>query len=146
MSGLRCEGIELVPFLVRAARATADRAGVCSCSFVCADMLGYDVSAAQLLLLTSQCWDPVLCARLRAKLLAELPEGALVVDYTAAMGDDGGEARCGAPPTCRAFVLLEKVLAPVSWDASHVFWVWRCESLPTHSSTSHTHRHDDAQI
>ena len=24
----------------------------------------------------------------------------------------------------------EKVRAPVSWDAGHVFWVWRCERGP----------------
>ena len=115
----------------------------------------------QLLLLTSQCWDAALCVRLRAKLLAELPEGALVVDYTAAMGGEavqagraaaaaggdgeagggeagggeagGGEAggdRGGDAPAGRRFVLLEKVRAPVSWDAGHVFWVWRCERGP----------------
>ena len=78
--------------------------------------------------------------RLRAKLLAELPENALVVDYTAAVGGEaaeeaeagegrGGEGRGGAPAG-RRFVLLEKVRAPVSWDAGHVFWVWRCESVP----------------
>ena len=40
-----------------------------------------------------------------------------------------GEGRGGAPAG-RRFVLLEKVRAPVSWDAGHVFWVWRCESAP----------------
>ena len=103
----------------------------------------------ELLLLTSQCWDAALCVRLRAKLLAELPEGALVVDYTAAMGGEaaeqagraaaeasgvgeagGGEAGGGDEPAGRRFVLLEKVRAPVSWDAGHVFWVWRCERGP----------------
>ena len=97
----------------------------------------------QLLVLTSQCWDAALCVRLRAKLLAELPEGALVVDYTAAMGGEAvqagraaaaaggdGEAGGGEAPAGRRFVLLEKVRAPVSWDAGHVFWVWRCERGP----------------
>ena len=124
-------------------------------------MLSYDASAVQLLLLTSQCWDVALCVRLRAKLLLELPEGALVIDYTAAMGAEaaageeakeaageeaggggggeaggggGGEAGGGAPAG-RRFVLLEKVRAPVSWDAGHGFWVWRCESVPPRVST-----------
>ena len=93
----------------------------------------------QLLLLTSQCWDAALCARLRTKLLAQLPEGALVVDYTAAVGGKGagGEAETdgGAGGVGRRFVLLEKVHAPVSWDAGHVFWVWRCESLSSHRTS-----------
>ena len=121
-------------------------------------MFHAQASAVQLLLLTSQCWDAALCVRLRAKLLLELPEGALVVDYTAAMGAEaaageeakeaageeaggggggeagGGEGRGGAPAG-RRFVLLEKVRAPVSWDAGHVFWVWRCESVPPRVST-----------
>ena len=46
----------------------------------------------------------------------------------------GGEGRGGAPAG-RRFVLLEKVRAPVSWDAGHGFWVWRCESVPPRVST-----------
>ena len=46
-------------------------------------------------------------------------------------GGEGGGGGGGAPaPAGRRFVLLEKVRAPVSWDAGHVFWVWRCESVP----------------
>ena len=119
----------------------------------------------QLLLLTSQCWDAALCVRLRAKLLAELPEGALVVDYTAAMGGEavqagraaaaaggdgeagggeagGGEAGGGEAPAGRRFVLLEKVRAPVSWDAGHVFWVWRCERGPPRGGARASNRAD----
>ena len=54
VSGLRCEGVELLPFLVDAARATAARAGgsAARCSFVCADMLSYDAPAAWLIAAT----------------------------------------------------------------------------------------------
>ena len=60
--------------------------------------------------------------RLRTKLLAELPEGALIIDYTDALGK-GGAGHGGQ----RRFVLAEQVRAPVSWDSQHTFWVWRCE-------------------
>ena len=77
----------------------------------------------RLLVLTSQCWDPRLCRQVRAKLLRELPEGALVIDYTAALGERGGGG-VGEP---RRFALVQQVQAPVSWDRGHTFWVWRTE-------------------
>ena len=46
------------------------------------------------------------------------------------------EAGGGEAPAGRRFVLLEKVRAPVSWDAGHVFWVWRCEREPPRGSAS----------
>ena len=176
--GLRAEGVELLPKLCDCARAAAAAApvppsGAGGASFVCADALAYDVTRARLLMLTSQCWDASLCAAIRAKLLAELPDGALVIDYTPALGggsggggDKGDEEdagvgaaadaaaadgcaegdHSGSGPGCdgdagtnepaaarrrrrrrkRTFALVAKVSAPVSWDAGHQFWVWRC--------------------
>ena len=185
--GLRAEGVELLPKLCDCARAAAAAArvppsGAGGVSFVCADALAHGVTRARLLVLTSQCWDASLCAAVRAKLLAELPDGALVIDYTPALGGGGGgggggrggssdadhgenaEAAgggeggwgggggggCGAGrggvagetarvPTAvqhhrrrrRTFALVAKVSAPVSWDAAHTFWVWRCVLRPS---------------
>ena len=158
--GLRAEGVELLPKLCECARAAAAAARVppSGASFVCADALAHDVTRARLLMLTSQCWDASLCAAVRAKLLAELPDGALVIDYTPALGNGGGGGGGGGGASGadrggenggeassedhrdekggeedadvrrrrRTFALVAKVNAPVSWDAAHQFWVWRC--------------------
>ena len=119
--GLRSHGIELLPVLAREAIGVARDAEVDGVSFECADMLGCDLSAADILLLTSQCWDGPMLEKLRAKLLRELREGALVIDYTAAMGE--GDARQGWGE--RTFVLEWKGVGEVSWGGEITFWVWR---------------------
>lgn len=130
--GLVSRGIELLPVLARHATQLSDAAGVVGVSFDCADMLTSDLGQPQIVLLASQCWDPPLIATLRAKLLRELPLGALVLDYTAALGQPPEEAQGHdgpAAPATRAFELQCTVRAPVSWDEAHCFWVWRLVSV-----------------
>ena len=96
-------------------------------------------------MLASQCWDAALVGAVRAKLLTELAEGSLVVDYTDGLGrrdgaslaegslevdyTDGLGRRDGASDDAqvqrRDFHLELTVEAPVSWDGSHRFYVWR---------------------
>lgn len=72
-----------------------------------ADLLTSDVSACGLLLLTNQCWDVALTRCAAAKAAAELPDGAVVVDYTGALAPELG------PP-------VAKVRVPVSWNAAQM--------------------------
>ena len=130
--GLRSRGIELLPLLARTAERIAAEAGVVGASFECADMLSSDLKGSDIVLLASQCWDRTLIAAVRRKLLCELPLGALVLDYTAALGEAEESSPDRPPPlppsgssARRAFALACTVHAPVSWDGSHCFWVWR---------------------
>lgn len=138
--GLRTRGIELLPSLAAAAARLVKEAGVAGVTLECADMLECDLSDAEIVLLASQCWDATLIAALRAKLLAELPDRALVLDYTAALGEAPpaprqlgraaapGPRPNGVPPQAgggRRLTLECTVQAPVSWDSAHTFWVWR---------------------
>ena len=75
-------------------------------------------------MLASQCWDAALVGAVRAKLLTELAEGSLVVDYTDGLGRRDG-ASDDAQVQRRDFHLELTVEAPVSWDGSHCFYVWR---------------------
>ena len=124
--GLRSHGIEILPLLAARAAEVATAAGVKGASFECADMLCVDLSQSDVVLLASQCWDESLIAALRTKLLEELVEGALVLDYTPALGEASGLP--GRMPGARKFTLACKVRAPVSWDEAHCFWVWRVSS------------------
>ena len=130
--GLHSRGIELLPLLARTAERIAAEAGVVGASFECADMLSSDLKGSDIVLLASQCWDRTLIAAVRRKLLCELPLGALVLDYTAALGEVEESSPDRPPPlppsgssARRAFALACTVHAPVSWDGSHCFWVWR---------------------
>ena len=100
-----------------------------------------------MVLLASQCWDEALLAAVSSKLLSELPDGALVLDYSAQLGEQPGRTPhlqvehqqaphqqaehplggVGRPAESRArgFELVSTVRAPVSWDQGHAFWVWR---------------------
>jgi hypothetical protein len=136
--GVRSHGIELLPELAAAAVRVAAAAGVEHASFECADMLTCDLSASDVVLLASQCWDARLVAAVRWKLLDELLPGALVLDYTAALGEETDASRSDAQPNLpasathaprRGFALQCTVRAPVSWDATHCFWVWRVVAL-----------------
>ena len=128
--GLPSRGIELMPALASRAAEVAESAGVVGARFECADMLACDLSGAAIVLLASQCWDRSLVDALAAKLLRELRDGALVLDYTAALGErrSGGGGGSGEPPY-RRFALQCTVSAPVSWDGAHRFWVWAVESV-----------------
>ena len=128
--GLPTRGIELLPNLVTAAERVGRTAGIEGVQFKCADMLKTDLRLSQLVVLASQCWDAPLLSALRLKLLEELPDGALVLDYTPLLGERPPEtpeqSAHGDPPTrTRGFVLACTVDAPVSWDGAHTFWVWR---------------------
>ena len=141
--GLPSRGIELMPLLANRASDLASRAGVAGASFECADMLDCSLADCAILLLASQCWDRSLIAAVRSKLLAELQVGALVLDYTSALGEEeeGEEGVVEGTPTAlpqegeaasrpasrRRFALQTTVSAPVSWDGAHKFWVWRVE-------------------
>ena len=122
--GLQTRGIELLPLLASHARDIAQKAGVDRLTFECADMLACDLSEAEILLLASQCWDEALVDQLRSKLLTELEVGTLVIDYTAALGDETKQRTS----TAKSFALEMNVSAPVSWDGAHRFWIWRVVS------------------
>ena len=126
--GLEARGVELLPLLADTARRVASEARVEGVTFECADMLRCDLRGAEILMLASQCWDAELYDALRAKLLAELPDGALVLDYGAGLGEGEGGRKAGKAG--RSFALVERVTAPVSWDGAHEFCVFRLEGLP----------------
>lgn len=69
---------------------SGDAAGL---EVVCGDMLEADLSLAAVVLLTSQCWDAALAARVDAKLAMELPPDAVVVDYTDRLSYFGADGR-----------------------------------------------------
>ena len=122
--GLRTEGVELLPFLVGKAKSVVAGAAMQRIRYTCGDMLHYDVSAVDLLFLTSQCWDDQLRSKLREKLTKELPTGALVVDYTSFLGDSDSIG-LDYVPASRTFHLLTQVEAAVSWGPTQMFWIWR---------------------
>jgi hypothetical protein len=63
-------------------------------------------------MLASQCWDEALVGAAGAKLAAELPPGALVLDYTGALAPVLGDAE--------GVVELE-----VSWNSAQAMHVFR---------------------
>ena len=128
--GFRTRGIELLPNLVAAAKRTAREAAIFGVHFECDDMLRSDLRGSHLIILASQCWDAPLLAAVRVKLLDELPTGALVLDYTPLLGEPPETSRDERMPMPaksegRSLQLACTVSAPVSWDGTHKFWVWR---------------------
>ena len=122
-----------MPILFDVAVQTAVAAQITNVSFICADLLTVDLSCRDVVLLASQCWDQVLLAAVRTKLLCELRDGALVLDYSAQLGEQQATEceRSDLTRTTleleqkRGFQLVSTVRAPVSWDREHAFWVWR---------------------
>lgn len=129
--GWQTRGIELLPLLVEHATRIVHEARVTGVSFECADLLCCDFRELDIVMLASQCWDAALVGAVRAKLLAELAEGSLVVDYTDGLGrrdgasDEAQGSSTSQQPGRRVFHLELTVEAPVSWDGSHSFYVWR---------------------
>ncbi len=121
--GARAHGIEILPSLVRHAEGTAAAARIDGATFECADILGPEVGPkiadADVVVLTSQCWDVHLRERVKARLLQRMKVDALAVDYTPRLGDDDH--------TGRRFALAATAVAPVSWDAGLTFHVCRVE-------------------
>ena len=66
--------------------------------------------------------------------LGRAGSGALVLDYTALLGelpDDDPDGSVGTAAAAASTLSLEcTVDAPVSWDGTHRFWVWRVTALP----------------
>ena len=122
--GWQARGIELLPLLVKHATRIVHEARVTGVRFECADLLCCDLRELDVVMLASQCWDAALVGAVRAKLLTELAEGSLVVDYTDGLGRRDG-ASDDAQVQRRDFHLELTVEAPVSWDGSHRFYVWR---------------------
>ena len=108
-------GVEIMPYLVEVAEEAAGSLGVEGIRFVHSDMLLHDLARARVVMLTSQCWDDDLIARVHAKLACELPRGALVVDYRGSLVEAHREA----------FEVAEQVVAPVSWNPRQPFFVMR---------------------
>ena len=121
--GLVSQGIELLPLLHSESVRIAKAAGVEGVSFECADMLSCDLSGYEIVLLASQCWDVKLRKAIKTKLLEELPINALVLDYTAALGESEGEVDEAVPGV--KFSLACTVKVAVSWSSGGQFWVWR---------------------
>jgi len=113
--GLNSYGYELLPSLAKAAQQIKDDLEVFEATFVCGDMLQAPLDDTRMLMLASQCWDPELKQRTSEKLHAELPLGALVIDYTDYLGGSGA---FGLEP-------LHTFRAPVSWNPDQTFFVWR---------------------
>jgi len=116
---------ELVPLLCQTAvRLVSEVAPQLQprCKFVCTDMLQADVSSAGIVLLTSQCWDPALITKAYAKLVHELPHGAVVVDYRQ---PPSRFLRASSGPT--RLVVVDVVSVAVSWSAEHNVYVSRLQ-------------------
>lgn len=117
LRGWRCVGVEILPHLAAFSQQLADEylAGAGhggSAAVVEGDMLAFDgLRNSALVLLTSQCWDQALLHATYDKLAAELPAGAVVVDYLPHLPARHGEA----------FEKLAGVRLPVSWNDSHEF-------------------------
>lgn len=122
--GIPARGIELLPNLVNTAERIAHEVGIESVSFECNDVLKADLRGSKVLVLTSQCWDLLLITSLRSKLLKELPEGALIIDYTPMLGET-----CVDSHSMRALNLVCNATLPVSWDGAHTFWIWRVDAV-----------------
>lgn len=125
-------GIELMPNLVSAADRVARIAGVEGIRFECADALCCDLSTCMLVVLASQCWDKDLLSALHGKLLSELPEGALVLDYTSPLCKNQKKKPCmdeklkiDVQGMRNTLQLSCTVTAPVSWNGAQTFWVWK---------------------
>ena len=109
--------IELLPCLHQRSEALQRELGLESVRFLCADMLSASLASTGLLVLANQCWDKGLMRQTSSKVSAELPEGALCIEYTGSLGGSN------------TMQLLAKVIAPVSWNSQGLcFHVWRKRS------------------
>jgi hypothetical protein len=106
--------------------------------FVCADLLTSDLRGVGVLVMTNQCWDAALGAAAAAKIAAELPGGAVVVEYRGRLGMAVARAQARSGPSCEplgqpaqaagATVSLELLAAtkgPVSWNEQQALYAWR---------------------
>jgi len=96
-----CEGCEVMPLLFARAelvgRGLSAPGASVSVSFHLLDMLAADVSAMDVVVLTSLCWDKSTRKAVALKLHRELKPGALVVEYTADLFKAAGVDADGIP-------------------------------------------------
>ena len=141
--GLCTVGYEILPYLARRAIGVAQRFGVADSTahrprlqLIEGDMLEADLTNAGVVLLTSQCWDRQLIRRVHNKLARELPQDALVVDYTPALAsfqwepEAPGDGETPSPGCPCCFVELTNpldgpIVTAVSWNASQRMYVYR---------------------
>jgi len=118
------QGVEILPFLHNEAKKLRSFTSVSTdrCKFVCADVLTASLATTRVLVLTSQCWDAKLYARVQRKLERELPDEALVIDYK----DTLAHSEC--------FSLLRQLESQrVSWSSTQPLFFLRKEKC------SHAH-------
>lgn len=116
--GIPVQGVEILPFLHSEAKKLQSLTSVSTdrCKFVCADMLTASLATTRVLVLTSQCWDAELYARVQRKLARELPDEALVIDYK----DTLARSEC--------FRLLHQLESQrVSWSSTQPLFILRKE-------------------
>ena len=107
--GLRTVGYEILPNLVQVSKQIADKHDLRGLHFHVKDMLETDLEDIGILFLTSQCWDTELKKKTYHKIQRELPQDALVIDYSPALKHYEG------------FESILKCRAPVSWNSSQEF-------------------------
>ena len=118
--GLESRGVELLSSLVQVARRIAEECAVLGARFECCDALRASVSGACIVLCASQCWDDALRSAVQEKLLQELSEEAVVIDYTDFMSREGDSR----------LEVCDIVEGPVSWNPSQRFFVLRRPPTP----------------
>ena len=79
-------------------------------TFIAEDMLQSDLHNTSIVMLASFCWDQELHKQAAAKLCKELMQGAIVVDYSAQLGD--------------IFQQIARVQIPVSWNDHQAMYVY----------------------
>lgn len=113
--GIPAEGVEILPFLHAEAERFRERAGIspAQCGFTCAPMLSASLARTRVLVLTSQCWDAPLYARVLRKVDHELPDDALVLDY-----------KKGLQHSARFKLLARLDAQKVSWTTAQPLFVF----------------------
>ncbi|KAK3234288.1 hypothetical protein CYMTET_55450 [Cymbomonas tetramitiformis] len=117
--GLKTTGYELLPCLHQVAEQVVMDEAIHNAEFKFCDMMDAPASEAQIVMLTSQCWDDQLMHRVGDKLANELPMDSIVIDYTNKLKD---WVEFGHEP-------VATVTAPVSWNPTQV-----CFPPPIHSA------------
>jgi len=108
-------GVEIMEYLVSVSNEAKHTLAIDEVRFVHDDMLKYDLANANVVMLTSQCWDDDLIAQVYSKLALELVSGALVIDYRATLAESHSDV----------FEVAEKVVTKVSWNPQQPFYVFR---------------------
>eukprot|EP00854_Cymbomonas_tetramitiformis_P011204 gene11204-13242_t len=108
--GLKTTGYELLPCLHQVAEQVVMDEAIHNAEFKFCDMMDAPASEAQIVMLTSQCWDDQLMHRVGDKLANELPMDSIVIDYTNKLKD---WVEFGHEP-------VATVTAPVSWNPTQL--------------------------